>query len=106
MKKIFLIFYLITLNFYAFAGNPRIIGDRCANDFLGTPVCPPRGGDIAIDGIGQLVCGIGQCALNAPSGIIQCSKEPYGNAATDAIGIIKCSGGCESPSVNKCKKLN
>jgi hypothetical protein len=105
LKIIFVPLFFLIFSLNLFAEQSRVLGDRCVTTSWGV-VCPPRGGDIAVNYAGQLVCGKGQCVAQPLGGQVQCSKEPRGMAALDVLGWVKCEGDCEPADAANCKKLN
>ena len=74
----------------------------CLKTAIGGIVCSPPSGGIAVNTIGQIVCGPGQCTSNA-IGQIVCSAQPGGYVAANAIGQIVCTGGCIQASAQYCQ---
>ena len=80
------------------------LSNECKTNFVGRAVCPPTNGSIAKDALGNLVCGRGDCVMDA-LGNWKCSVQPGGHAGKDAIGLVRCTGGCESASSSYCETL-
>ena|SRR5678815_2455065 len=75
----------------------------CTRDRNGVVFCWHPGGGAVRDNSGQVVCGNGQCRRDR-AGNVRCSNQVGGGAETDYTGAVKCLGGCEAPSDNKCAK--
>jgi hypothetical protein len=73
----------------------------CVYDPQNRIVCAPALGGIMENSRGQLVCGRGQCLADA-FGNISCSSEPGGYAIRDVLGAIRCTGGCEPATAERC----
>ena len=84
----------------ATAQQPRQGG--CLKTALGGIVCSMPSGGIAVNALGQIVCGPGQCTQNA-LGQIVCSAQPGGYVAANALGQIVCTGGCVQASAQYCQ---
>jgi hypothetical protein len=75
----------------------------CLQDFSGM-FCPPPGGGIARDGLGQVLCGPGECVRDG-LGTVLCSSQPNGYAGKDRLGAARCIGGCVQGSQSYCQRL-
>ena len=75
---------------------------ECATDQYKKPFCAKAGGGAQKDRYGVVVCGAGYCAKDG-EGRIWCSKDPGGSAAVDSYKKVKCTGGCELASADKCE---
>jgi hypothetical protein len=61
---------------------------------MGQVVCSESpGGDAAVNGMGQVRRGAGQCVQNG-MGQVMCSSQPGGGAAVNGMGQAVCAGGC------------
>lgn len=75
---------------------------QCAIDQYGKVFCAKAGGGAIRDQYGNVQCGIGYCAKN-DTGDIHCSRTPGGDAATDSYGNVKCAGGCQRGTQQRCE---
>lgn len=75
---------------------------ECATDPYKKVFCAKAGGGAMKDRFGKVVCGVGYCAKGG-DGEVRCSKEPGGSAAVDQYKEVKCTGGCEPASAERCE---
>ena len=76
---------------------------QCAKDQYGKIFCAQAGGGAMRGKYGKVMCGTGYCAKNRDSEV-WCSRKPGGDAATDSYGEVKCLGGCELATMERCEK--
>ena len=84
MKISIFVLSVIAAPFFIAAAN----ADSCAIDSMGKVVCAPPVGGAAVDGMGQVVTGRGECVRN-DMGQVVCSDSPGGGAAVDAMGRVR-----------------
>lgn len=99
MIKSALTFVFCFLPFFAYAQFAPV-SKACVRTISGVTCAAPLGG-IGVDTIGSVLCGRGECAIDS-IGQVQCSKLPGGGAMSDAIGIVRCIGGCEPAKASYC----
>jgi hypothetical protein len=106
-REVALVRFVVTLvTFIVVAGHAQAqqLGQgRCLEDFTGM-FCPPPGGGIAKDGLGQVLCGPGECVRDG-LGRVLCSSQPNGYAGKDLLGTAQCIGGCVQGSQSYCQRL-
>lgn len=85
----------------AFADD-RIADQHCKTAIGGQVICPPPGGSIAANALGNAVCGHGECQRNA-AGVWMCAVEPGGHVGRTASGQVVCTGGCEPAAARLCE---
>ncbi len=76
---------------------------QCEIDAHGEVYCSEAGGGAIRDNYGEVQCGTGACAKDM-MGQVWCSKVKGGGAAVDWHGKVKCLGGCEQGSHERCQK--
>ena len=97
MKKFF--FAIASLMFFTGTAAAQGFGFGCVQNSIGTVVCAPPHGGIAINSIGTPECGPGQCVR---IGSVYCSSVQGGGAGVDSIGSPKCVGGCIRGTSSQC----
>ena len=75
---------------------------QCAIDQYGKVFCAKEGGGAVRDQYGNVKCGVGYCATD-DVGEIRCSRQPGGAATSDAYGKVKCLGGCQPGTQQRCE---
>jgi len=75
---------------------------ECVTDQYKKIYCAKAGGGAQKDRYGVVMCGVGYCAKDG-QGRVWCSKEAGGSAAVDSYKEVKCVGGCELASADKCE---
>jgi hypothetical protein len=84
--------------------NAQQVGQQgCIKDSLGQFICSQPIGRIMVDGMGYIVCGMGQCVNNS-IGQIVCSSQQGGYAMVNSLGQVVCTGGCELASSSMCQR--
>jgi hypothetical protein len=85
------------------SGNVVCGEGQCEMDHYGVVYCAPKDGGAVKDKYGTVVCGVGYCARDY-LGRVWCSMKTGGGAAVDAYGSVKCLGGCETATAERCEK--
>lgn len=95
MKKIFIFFFI-----FLFVASSAYAA--CMTDYFGKIICPkaPYTG-IAVDSLGKLKCGPGDCVKTLFSGVM-CSAMPGGAIAVNTLGQLVCQEGCVKASEENC----
>lgn len=91
---------IIAIGFISLFPSHAIAQHACITSIAGV-VCPQPYGGIAVDSIGQILCGPGMCVKDGIGRVI-CSSTPGGSVGVDSIGMIKCVGGCIAGSARYC----
>ena len=84
-------------------GNVVCGQGQCATDSYRKVFCAHAGGGALADKFGKVMCGVGYCARDSYLDV-WCSTEPGGGAAVDLYGKVKCLGGCEPGSPERCEE--
>ena len=84
-------------------GNVVCGNGQCEQDQYGKVYCAKPGGGAIKDQYANVVCGAGYCEKDI-LGQVWCSKVPGGSAAVDSNGKVKCYGGCESGTPDRCEE--
>jgi uncharacterized low-complexity protein len=75
---------------------------QCERDQYGEVFCAQTGGGALRSRYGKVMCGTGLCGRNRDSEV-WCSTVPGGGAAVDSYGEVKCLGGCEPGTAERCE---
>ena len=82
-------------------GNVVCGEGQCVTDQYGKVLCAKAGGGAMRDQYGDVKCGVGYCATDQ-QGHLKCSTKPGGSATTDLNGKVKCLGGCQNATAQRC----
>lgn len=83
-------------------GNVVCGKGQCATDQYGKVLCAREGGGAIRDRNGDVKCGVGFCATD-DQGQVRCSTQAGGGAAMDSYGKVKCLGGCQNATPQRCE---
>jgi len=89
MKISIFVLSVIAAPFFIAAAN----ADSCAIDSMGKVVCAPPVGGAAVDAMGRVRTGVGQCVRDNMGQVIY-SSQPFGSAAVNGMRQPVCQGGC------------
>lgn len=84
-------------------GNVVCGNGQCEQDQYGKVFCAKPGGGAIKDLYANVLCGVGYCEKDI-LGQVWCSKVPGGSAAADSYGKVKCFGGCEAGTSDRCQE--